>query len=1342
MSQIKKYGAFAGVFTPSILTILGVIMYMRLGWVVGEAGLIGALGIIILAHIISLTTGLSISSIATDKKIKTGGIYYMLSRSLGLPMGGAIGITIFIGTAFSIALYIIGFCENFLGIDVIRNFLGLGITINDFRILGTIVLILLALVAFIGTSIAIKAQFFIMGAIVLSLVSIFIGLFTGDSLLPDPVSITSSGTGVSFIVIFAIFFPAVTGFTAGVAMSGDLKNPKKNIPGGTLAAIVIGLIIYIVLAICFAYFVDRDLLINDKNFLLKIAWFSPLVIAGIWGATLSSALGGILGAPRILQAISKDKIGPKIFSIGYGKNNEPRNALLLSFIIAEVGILIGELDVIARLVSMFFIAAYGFINLAFALEKWASIDFRPSFKISKWIGIIGFFASFGVMFKLDTLAMIIALFFISSVYFIIKRKELQLDFGDVWQSVWSSVIRKALHKMNQKVIDERNWRPNIILFSGSIGSRPHLLEIGKHLVGKLGFLSNFDLIENMSAKVLITKLKQTQSSKESDENQGIYTRRQECRDIYEGIETIAASYGFSGVEPNTVLLGWGKNSEHPEKFVHLIKRLTDYDLNTLLLHYDKKKGFGEYKQIDVWWRGGSNNGNFVLSLIKFITLSEEWRNAKVRLIIVNPVNEEMKNLYDDTAVILENVRLNAEIKIINNQIEQKSIFDIIKSESVNTDLTFLGIPEIEIGHENEFIKNINKLCNYVGTVILAKASSYFKELKIGDSSNDNNASQKHNLFYNKQLINEKNNSTIKHDDNVLENISFPKKSILKHEATLLYEKIELYNRNYFNEYLKIFSQLNISIIQKATEIIEDIFSEIKSSAKSNIGFDLERALLRHHSNLLIQLRKLSEKYRNEIILKQHDLLAKGYDRYFRNIDYYLNTITKKIVLSLKEKDLVYDELDSKKLKKFKKKNLRKLKRKRKVPTFSIEYRKLIRSYFPGNLAVMLYEIARETGLISMEIIINFQKLDQSINDSFALLEKKIGTEKLTIEDINIEQEKLSDKIDHIGNSNSTSFTSVFDKMRTDTALSIQNICNDLDDLLINKRIKKDSFNKALKIRKALTDYPHQWKTDQNLINNSLILEQLLNLYLLKIRIVLINIYREIEQKINSTIYKKQIGLVIYLKNLVKELKEDKTIEFKYEVDDFSINKITASFYDIFESTSRKVKAAAVIFPESIEILKDEDLNNFLEIQFEEKEVDKINVRRLIDYITQSELIDNIEKSYSELPDKIKEINSSTIECINYLSITFNNTDNEINYDKLDIIDLINYQINKMEKTISETNQLKDKLFDHLNERINTFRNNLALITFLKSSDNLMQDSREYKRKKILFKIKRFWLRKR
>ena len=444
----KKFGAFAGVFTPSILTILGVIMYLRLGWATGVAGIWGMIAIILVAHIISITTGLSIASIATDKKIEAGGIYYILSRSLGLPMGGSIGITLFVGTALSISLYIIGFTENFLAIKTIQEVLPVAPeSLNSIRIVGTSVLTLLLIIALISTNFAIKTQFIILGAIFLSLVSIVVGIFLGNGSNPsDTTEFVLPFRDFSFVEVFAIFFPAVTGFTAGVAMSGDLKDPKKDIPKGTLYSILTGLIVYLTLAFLFYFFVDQQMLLNNYNFLMTIAWIPVLVIAGVWGATLSSALGGILGGPRIIQAIAQDRIVPRVLGAGYGKNKEPRNALIFTFIIAELGILVGDLNVIAGIVTMFYLTAYGFINIAFALEKWASTDFRPSFNMSIWIGIAGFMASFMVMFKLDLASMMIALIIIGFIYYFISKKQLHLAMGDVWQSVRYSVLKKNAFK--------------------------------------------------------------------------------------------------------------------------------------------------------------------------------------------------------------------------------------------------------------------------------------------------------------------------------------------------------------------------------------------------------------------------------------------------------------------------------------------------------------------------------------------------------------------------------------------------------------------------------------------------------------------------------------------------------------------------------------------------------------------------------------------------------------------------------------------------------------------------------------------------------------------------------
>ena len=472
MAKKIKFGTFAGVFTPSILTILGVIMYMRLGWVVGNAGLVGTIIVILLAHLIAVSTGLSVSSVATDKKIGAGGIYYVLSRSMGIPIGGSIGIALFIGTAFSIALYLIGFSESF------NAYFGFGLTINDIRLTGTLALAAITILALISTSVALKTQFFILAAIVISLVSIFFG--TND-FAPETVNLFATPDAVSLDVVFAIFFPAVTGFTAGIAMSGDLKDPKRSIPIGTLSAIGVGLIVYLGLAVFISFKINSEALRTDYNILMKIAIFAPAVVAGIWGATLSSAIGGILGGPRILQAMSIDQVTPKIFGKGKGKNSEPVNALFLVFVIAEAGILIGELDVIARVVSMFYLTAYGFINISYFLESWANPDFQPSFKIKSWIGLLGFIACFGVMFKLDILAMFGALAVIGGLYYGLQRKEVHLQSNDVWRSVWENVVNKGLKQIDAKEDENSNWNPNIILFSGRSEHQSYLF---------IGFMQN------------------------------------------------------------------------------------------------------------------------------------------------------------------------------------------------------------------------------------------------------------------------------------------------------------------------------------------------------------------------------------------------------------------------------------------------------------------------------------------------------------------------------------------------------------------------------------------------------------------------------------------------------------------------------------------------------------------------------------------------------------------------------------------------------------------------------------------------------------------------------------
>ncbi|NJN27322.1 MAG: amino acid permease [Cyclobacteriaceae bacterium] len=719
MASSNKFGTFGGVFTPSILTILGVIMYLRLPTIVGQAGLWATLGIVIVAHVISLTTGLSVSSIATDKKVKAGGTYFMISRSLGLPIGGTLGLALFVGLSFSVSLYVIGFAESFLA------YWNFEVNKENIRIAGSAILVLVTTITLISTSLAIKTQYFIMAAIALSLVSVLVGK---HDYVPVQELTDTATTVVPLMVLFGIFFPAVTGFEAGVSMSGDLKDPKKSIPTGSIAAILVGLLVYIGLTFFFARTVNADLLANDKEVLLKISWIPELVVAGIWGATLSSALGSILGAPRILQATAVDGISHRIFSRGAGKANEPRNALLLTFVIAEAGILIGELDVIARVVSIFFITTYGFLNLSCAFERWTSADFRPDFKAPIWVSLLGAVACLLVMIQLDFWATVAASIVLGIVFFVLKRKELTLQSGDTWSGVWASLVKSGLEYLNTKSLHTRNWRPNILMFHGSPDSRPHLLQIGKDLCGKLGILTAFELYLSDSANAV--KHEENVEIEEDKGNGRYFSLKYATKDIYAGIEEISRVYGFSGIKPNTILMGWTRNEDRQEEYGRLISNFNKNGLNSIFLNFDEKYEFRNHHSIDIWWSGHGSNLAFAISIIRYLSGGSMWKDPKVRLYVPtsNPLLTE--RIYGTLERIIDQYRIAVEINVVNNALEKLSTYQLIERESADTDLTIVGLPDRRYEQIGDFMVEINKLLPLLGSTLLINASGQFEEYDL------------------------------------------------------------------------------------------------------------------------------------------------------------------------------------------------------------------------------------------------------------------------------------------------------------------------------------------------------------------------------------------------------------------------------------------------------------------------------------------------------------------------------------------------------------------------------------------------------------------------------------
>jgi len=431
-----------------------------------------------------------------------------------------------------------------------------------------------------------------------------------------------------------------------------------------------------------------------------------------------------------LQAMSVDKVTPKLFGKGKGKNNEPVNALFLVFIIAEAGILIGELDVIARIVSMFYLTAYGFINISYFLESWANPDFQPTFKIKRWIGLLGFVACFAVMFKLDTLAMLAALAVIGGLYFGLQRKEVKLQSNDVWRSVWENIVNKGLKKIDGKIEENSNWNPNIILFSGESDHQSYLLELGKTVSGRTGVVTNFKLILDRNDNKPLRKTEQIVRNEIFSEL-GIFARQLKVNNIYEGITTIASTFGFSGVEPNTIMMGWPKGLENSKEYSKMTETLLHLDYNLLYLDFDREVKFGNYKTVDFWWREtDSKNAEMMLNIARFIIASQKWSATNIRVLFVNNNNVGKEIILSKIQNLVEDLRVSVTIKIINNAVEQKPYYKLIEKYSANTDLTVVGIPNYKIEKQAEFVLKTNHLFEMIGSTLLVKAANNFNVLDL------------------------------------------------------------------------------------------------------------------------------------------------------------------------------------------------------------------------------------------------------------------------------------------------------------------------------------------------------------------------------------------------------------------------------------------------------------------------------------------------------------------------------------------------------------------------------------------------------------------------------------
>ncbi len=668
-------GTFAGVFTPSILTILGIILFLRLGFVVGHAGLGQALLILALANGISVLTTFSLSAIATNLKVKGGGDYYLISRTLGLEFGGAIGIVLFLAQSVSIGFYCVGFGE------VLTRVMSLQAGYAT-QLVAAGAVSFLFIFAWLGADWATRFQYVVMAILIAALISFFIGGITkwNSALLAQNWS--SPDGALSFWVVFSIFFPAVTGFTQGVSMSGDLKDAGKSLPRGTFIAVGVSIVVYFLAAIVFAATLPGSILMAEYDAMKQVSAAAIFIGAGVIAATLSSAMASFLGAPRILQSLSSDRIFPFLlpFARGVGPANNPRRGVYLSAGIAFATVGLGKLNLIAPVVSMFFLISYGLLNYATFFEARAgSPSFRPRFRwYDQRFSLAGALACLTVMLAIDWKAAVVAGAILFGIFQYLRRTSGPARWADSRRSYYLQRIRASLLVAAQEPEHPRDWRPQLLVLSDDAHRRQRLLQFVEWLEGDTGFATVVRILEGEGPKML--KLRE---EAEKELRKDIVESKSEAFPLVvvvpkmiEGIHTLVQAYGIGPLKVNTVLLNWFEQEPTIKRGIREIlygRRIkTAFRLGCNIIVFKAnheswqrlEKIPAAQRRIDVWWWDDTSS-HLMLLLAHLTTRNKAWQGARIRVLAPgfdHPTEDSMAVFRQK----LENVRIEAEPEMVFN----------------------------------------------------------------------------------------------------------------------------------------------------------------------------------------------------------------------------------------------------------------------------------------------------------------------------------------------------------------------------------------------------------------------------------------------------------------------------------------------------------------------------------------------------------------------------------------------------------------------------------------------------------------------------------------------------
>lgn len=717
----SRFGT-APVFLAAISTILGAILFLRFGYAVANVGLMGAVMLILMGHAITIPTGLAIAEIATNLKVEGGGEYFIISRSFGFTVGGTIGISLYLSQAISVAFYLIAFSEAFRPLfPLVEKQFGF---VPDIRMVSIpAALILITLMVRKGANIGVTALWGVVAILGISLTMFFLGHPTENAPAQVPLLGTVSNPD-SFFLVFAIIFPAFTGMTAGVGLSGDLKNPRKSIPLGTLTGTLVGMIVYILVVIKLAFSASPEDMAADQFIMGKIALWDPIIPIGLGAATLSSAIGSIMIAPRTLQALAADKILPvtgwnNFLSAGKGDTNEPVNSTMLTAVIVMVFVSMGSVDFVAQIISMFFMITYGALCSISFLEHFAgNPSYRPTFRTKWYLSLVGAIAAFVIMFQMNPLYATLAFIAMAVIYTLLNRsRSSERGLTAVLKGVLFQMTRQlqVLIQKKQAQVTMDNWRPSFIAISKHSLTRLAPFDLLRWISHHYGFGSFIHFTQaplthetNEDSKEIIEKMiEMSQAS-----NSGIYVDTIISPSFKTAIAQIVQIPGIAGMDNNSLLFEF--KQESPDELEDIIDGCTFASVTgfNICILRSSDRHFGYHRKIHIWLRPGDlRNANLMIILAYIIIGHRDWRKSEVTLYATFTPEDMASKKRELYRLVTQGQILISHKNVQTIKLESGEDFEEYVSEnSEDADLVITGFSLSKMQQDNgEFLKGFRNI---------------------------------------------------------------------------------------------------------------------------------------------------------------------------------------------------------------------------------------------------------------------------------------------------------------------------------------------------------------------------------------------------------------------------------------------------------------------------------------------------------------------------------------------------------------------------------------------------------------------------------------------------------